>query len=91
VRTKREVLLENKWTTVRGFCFPVPRANEDYDNTFVAEEDALPVIAKGVQEFWMRPNNDWDEYVHELDEAWDYFLDDYHDEHDKEFDEQVES
>jgi hypothetical protein len=91
MKTKREILLENKWTTVRGYLFPIPNPNEDYDNTFIPEEDALPVIAKGIQEYWMKLDDSYDVFVHDLDDAWEYFLDDYHYEHDKDFDEEVSS
>lgn len=90
MRTKREVLLANGWEPVRGFCFPVPRAEEYYDSTFISEEDAIPVIKEGVQEYWTRPwEKHEDENVYELDDAWETFLDDYSYEHDKEFAEEV--
>jgi hypothetical protein len=89
MRTKKEVLLENGWVVVRGFSFPTPNCGDDYDNTFVSEEDALPVLARGVQEYWM-PDVEWNEYIYDFDDAWEHFLDDYSCEHDKDFDEEVE-
>lgn len=89
MRTRREVLIDNGWKPLKGFCFPTPNSGDDYDNTFVSEEDALPVIAKGVQEYWLR-SEEWDELIYKIDEAWEHFLDDYHDDNGHEFQEEVE-
>ena len=74
MKTKEEWLLDNGWSAFKGFCFPSPRADNDWELTFVEEKEALNVISEGVQTYW------WDkskEQLYDLDTAWEYFTEDY--------------
>lgn len=87
MKTKREVLIENHWEPMIGYCFPTPCAEEDM-LTFVEKEECEKVFAEGPKEyFW----NDSHDRLFELEEAWDYFLDDYYELHNKNFEEEVRS
>lgn len=78
VKTKEEWLKENGWEEFIGFCFPSPRAENDFELTFVEKEEALKVISEGVKSYWW---NESHEQLYELDTAWEYFTEDYCDKH----------
>jgi hypothetical protein len=77
--TKEEILKTSKWEEFKGFCFPSPRCDEQYDLTFVSVDDTFAVLSKGVQTYWW---NNSHERLMDLEEAWEYFTEDYCEEHD---------
>jgi len=74
---------ERGWESIKGYCFNVPAANEEWEQTFVEECDAAPVIAKGPQLYFTHDRSDG--AVYELEQAWESFLDDWYDEFDNEY------
>lgn len=80
---KKQILLQNKWELLEGYCFPSPCADEG-QLTFVEKADAEKVFAEGAKEyFW----HDAYEEIFTLEEAWEYFLESYYDENGVEYDE----
>lgn len=87
MKTKEEILKGNGWVEFVGFCFPSPRAEEEEDLTFVSKEEAFEVISKGVKTYWY---SDIRERIYTLDDAWDYFTEDYCDKNKLDFNTQEE-
>jgi hypothetical protein len=69
MKTKAQILEENGWQKLVGYCFDVAPCDNDCE-TFVDKEEVDAKIARGVQTYWHQEES-WDEYIRDEDDAFE--------------------
>lgn len=79
LKSKEQVLQEQGYEVLIGYCFQTPPAPEEDMLTFVEKKEVEAVIAKGPQKYWW---NESHERLYDLEYAWDCFYQDHCDTND---------
>lgn len=81
MKTKRQILEENGWKVIIGYCFEYEK-DENYNNIIITKEEIEKFLKKQPEVFYFN-----DEYLdNAVDEetAWEYFYDNWCDMYPKE-------
>jgi hypothetical protein len=69
MKTKAQILEENGWNKLVGYCFEVAPAGNDCQ-TFVDKEEVDLRLSAGPQTYWHQEES-WDEYIRDEDDAFE--------------------